>query len=64
MEVVVDTPVPTVNYFCKKLHLKRWTSSEYASGTGNYFRKCFILDVWLGFKKTSDIFKEAFYFLH
>ena len=61
---VVDTPVSTVNYFRKKLHLKCWTGSEYVSGTGNYFRKCFILDVWLGFKNTFDIFKETFYFLH
>ena len=32
--------------------------SEYASGTINYFRNRFYLDVWLGFRYPSDMFKE------
>ena len=32
--------------------------SEYASGTINYFRNRLHLDVWLGSRYTSDMFKE------
>ena len=32
--------------------------SEYAPGTINYFRNRLHLDVWLGSRYTSDMFKE------
>ena len=61
---VLDTPSLDDDCYNKKLHLKCSISFECASETVSFFGKCCILDVWMGSRNASEMFKETFYSLH